>query len=102
MKALIWQGEKDIRYETVPDPQIEHPRDAVIKVSSCAICGSDLHLFDSFMPGMASGELLGEVVEVGRDNAAVLGLSSRSTAKSVSAANSCDTGATLSFAKYGP
>ncbi|MDR5806393.1 zinc-dependent alcohol dehydrogenase [Caballeronia sp. LZ001] len=73
MKALIWQGKKDIRYETVPDPRIEHPRDAIVKVSSCAICGSDLHLFDGFMPGMKSGdimghEFMGEVVEVGKDN----------------------------------
>ncbi|KXV03147.1 glutathione-dependent formaldehyde dehydrogenase [Caballeronia megalochromosomata] len=76
MKALIWQGKNDIRYETVPDPQIEHPRDAVIKVSSCAICGSDLHLFDGFMPGMESGdimghEFMGQVVEVGQDNVAL-------------------------------
>ncbi|KIG03249.1 zinc-dependent alcohol dehydrogenase [Caballeronia concitans] len=76
MKALIWQGKKDIRYETVPDPVIEHPRDAIIKVSTCAICGSDLHLFDGFMPGMESGdvmghEFMGEVVEVGRENSAL-------------------------------
>ncbi|WP_250474763.1 zinc-dependent alcohol dehydrogenase [Caballeronia sp. GAFFF1] len=76
MKALIWQGKKDIRYETVPDPVIEHPRDAIIKVSTCAICGSDLHLFDGFMPGMESGdimghEFMGEVVEVGADNKAL-------------------------------
>ncbi|BAO92530.1 zinc-dependent alcohol dehydrogenase [Caballeronia cordobensis] len=76
MKALIWQGKKDIRYETVPDPRIEHPRDAIIKVSTCAICGSDLHLFDGFMPGMKSGdvmghEFMGEVVEVGSDNSAL-------------------------------
>jgi threonine dehydrogenase-like Zn-dependent dehydrogenase len=73
MKALCWHGKKDIRYDTVPDPKIEHPRDAVIKVSSCAICGSDLHLFDGFMPGMQSGdimghEFMGEVVEVGSEN----------------------------------
>ncbi|WP_144154704.1 zinc-dependent alcohol dehydrogenase [Paraburkholderia sp. BCC1885] len=73
MKALCWHGKKDIRYDTVADPQIEHPRDAVIKVSSCAICGSDLHLFDGFMPTMESGdvmghEFMGEVVEVGADN----------------------------------
>jgi threonine dehydrogenase-like Zn-dependent dehydrogenase len=54
----------------VPDPQIEHPRDAIIKVTSCAICGSDLHLYNGFMPGMQSGdivghEMMGEVVEVG-------------------------------------
>ena len=73
MKALCWHGKKDIRCETVPDPRIEDGRDAVIKVSSCAICGSDLHLFDGFMMGMKSGdvighEFMGEVVEVGRDN----------------------------------
>ncbi|SAK85716.1 alcohol dehydrogenase [Caballeronia catudaia] len=76
MKALVWQGKKDIRYETVPDPVIEHPRDAIIKVSTCAICGSDLHLFDGFMPGMKSGdimghEFMGEVVEVGSENPAL-------------------------------
>ncbi|MDR5774586.1 MULTISPECIES: zinc-dependent alcohol dehydrogenase [unclassified Caballeronia] len=76
MKALTWHGKKDIRYDTVPDPQIEHPRDAIIKVSSCAICGSDLHLFDGFMPGMESGdimghEFMGEVVDVGAENAAL-------------------------------
>lgn len=76
MKALIWQGKKDIRYESVPDPRIEHPRDAIIKVSTCAICGSDLHLFDGFMPGMKSGdvmghEFMGEVVEVGGENSAL-------------------------------
>ena len=70
MKALVWNGKKDIRCETVPDPTIEDPRDAIIKVTSCAICGSDLHLFDGFMMGMKSGdiighEFMGEVVEVG-------------------------------------
>lgn len=73
MKALTWHGKHDIRCETVPDPIIEHPRDAIIKVSSCAICGSDLHLFDGFMPGMESGdimghEFMGEVVETGKEN----------------------------------
>ena len=76
MKALRWHGKKDIRCDTVPDPKIEHPRDAIIKVSTCAICGSDLHLFDGFMPGMESGdimghEFMGEVVEVGGGNAAL-------------------------------
>jgi threonine dehydrogenase-like Zn-dependent dehydrogenase len=70
MKALVWHGTADIRCESVPDPRIEHERDAIIKVTSCAICGSDLHLFDHFMPGMQSGDILGhetmgEVVEVG-------------------------------------
>jgi len=73
MKALCWHGKHDLRYETVPDPQIEHPRDAIVKVSSCAICGSDLHLYDGMMPGMKSGdivghEFMGEVVEVGAEN----------------------------------
>ncbi len=71
MKALCWHGKKDIRYDTVPDPTIEEPRDAIIKMTSCAICGSDLHLFDGFIPGMKSGDVLGhefmgEVVEVGK------------------------------------
>ncbi|MFB9868700.1 zinc-dependent alcohol dehydrogenase [Vreelandella sulfidaeris] len=72
MKALCWHGKNDIRYDTVPDPEIEHPRDAIINVSSCAICGSDLHLYDHFMPGMESGdvvghEFMGEVMEVGSE-----------------------------------
>ncbi|MEZ2353197.1 zinc-dependent alcohol dehydrogenase [Caballeronia sp. RCC_10] len=76
MRALIWAGKKDIRCESVPDPVIEHPRDAIIKVTTCAICGSDLHLFDGFMPGMESGdimghEFMGEVVEVGNENSAL-------------------------------
>jgi threonine dehydrogenase-like Zn-dependent dehydrogenase len=73
MKALCWHGKHDVRYETVPDPQIEDPRDAIIKVTSCAICGSDLHLFDHMIPGMERGDVLGhetmgEVVEVGAGN----------------------------------
>src|SRR4051812_47210295 len=71
MKALVWHGTTDIRCDSVPDPGIEHERDAIIKVTACAICGSDLHLYDHFMPGMKSGdvmghETMGEVVEVGR------------------------------------
>jgi threonine dehydrogenase-like Zn-dependent dehydrogenase len=73
MRALCWHGKKDIRCDTVPDPKIEAPRDAIVKVTSCAICGSDLHLYDGFMPGMESGdvmghEFMGEVVEVGSEN----------------------------------
>ncbi len=73
MRALCWHGKADIRYDTVPDPKIEDPRDAIVKVTSCAICGSDLHLYDGFMPGMETGdvmghEFMGEVVEVGREN----------------------------------
>jgi threonine dehydrogenase-like Zn-dependent dehydrogenase len=72
MKALCWHGKKDIRCDTVPDPQIENPRDAIIKVTTCAICGSDLHLFNGFIPGMMRGdivghEFMGEVMEVGSD-----------------------------------
>jgi threonine dehydrogenase-like Zn-dependent dehydrogenase len=71
MRALRWHGTADIRCDTVPDPQIEDARDAIIKVTTCAICGSDLHLYDHFMPGMQSGdivghEFMGEVVEVGQ------------------------------------
>jgi hypothetical protein len=72
MRPLCWHGKEDIRCESVPDPKIEHPRDAIIKVTSCAICGSDLHLYDNVMPGMQSGdvmghETMGEVVEVGSE-----------------------------------
>ena len=71
MKALTWHGKGDMRCETVPDPKIEHERDAIIKVTACAICGSDLHIFDGVIPSMKSGDVLGhetmgEVVEVGR------------------------------------
>jgi threonine dehydrogenase-like Zn-dependent dehydrogenase len=72
MRALVWHGTKDIRCDTVPDPRIEHPRDAIVKITSTAICGSDLHLYDGFMPGMESGDIMGhepmgEVVEVGAE-----------------------------------
>lgn len=72
MRALTWHGANDVRCETVPDPGIEDPKDAIIKTTACAICGSDLHLHDGFMPGMQSGdiighEFMGEVVEVGRE-----------------------------------
>ncbi len=72
MKALCWHGKGDIRCDTVPDPRIEHSRDAIIKVTACAICGSDLHLYDGIMPGMKSGDVLGhetmgEVVELGAE-----------------------------------
>jgi threonine dehydrogenase-like Zn-dependent dehydrogenase len=70
MRALVWHGKEDIRCDTVSDPEIEHPRDAIVKVTSCAICGSDLHLFHNFIPAMMPGdimghEMMGEVVEVG-------------------------------------
>ncbi|WP_349368966.1 zinc-dependent alcohol dehydrogenase [Salinarimonas sp.] len=69
MRALTWHGKHDIRCDEVADPQIEDDRDAIVEVTSCAICGSDLHLYDGFVPGMQSGdvmghECMGEVVEV--------------------------------------
>ncbi|KHK89950.1 zinc-dependent alcohol dehydrogenase [Novosphingobium malaysiense] len=70
MRALTWHGSKDVRVETVDDPEIVNPRDAIIKVTSTAICGSDLHLYDGVIPGVKSGDVLGhefmgEVVETG-------------------------------------
>ena len=82
MKALVWHGTADIRYDTVPDPEIEQPRDAIVKVTSCAICGSDLHLYDHFMPGMEKGdimghEFMGEVVDVGAEAKSALKVGDR-------------------------
>lgn len=70
MRAVTWQGTQDVRVETVDDPEIINPRDAIIKVTSTAICGSDLHLYDNVIPGMKPGDILGhefmgEVVETG-------------------------------------
>jgi threonine dehydrogenase-like Zn-dependent dehydrogenase len=72
MRALCWYGTSDVRVESVPDPKILHARDAIIRITSTAICGSDLHLFDGFMPTMEKGDVLGhepmgEVVEAGRE-----------------------------------
>lgn len=71
MKANCWIGKQDVRVETVPDPRILNPRDAIVKITSTAICGSDLHLYNGFVPTMESGDILGhefmgKVVEVGR------------------------------------
>ncbi|WP_374943238.1 zinc-dependent alcohol dehydrogenase [Sphingomonas sp.] len=70
MRALAWHGKHDVRMDTVPDPEIVNPRDCIIKVTSTAICGSDLHLYDHYIPTMQAGDVLGhefmgEVVEVG-------------------------------------
>jgi threonine dehydrogenase-like Zn-dependent dehydrogenase len=70
MKALCWYGKHDVRVATVPDPTILNPRDAIIKITTTAICGSDLHLYDGYIPTMEQGDILGhenmgEVVEVG-------------------------------------
>ncbi|MBV9990532.1 MAG: glutathione-dependent formaldehyde dehydrogenase [Alphaproteobacteria bacterium] len=73
MKAVVYHGKYDVRVDTVPDPVIEAPRDAIVKVTATAICGSDLHLYDGYIPEMKSGDILGhefmgEVVEVGSEN----------------------------------
>jgi threonine dehydrogenase-like Zn-dependent dehydrogenase len=70
MKALCWHGKEDIRVDTVPDPEILDPRDAIVRITATAICGSDLHLYDGYQPTMEKGDILGhepmgEVVEVG-------------------------------------
>jgi threonine dehydrogenase-like Zn-dependent dehydrogenase len=71
MKATCWMGKKKVQVEEVPDPKILNSHDAIVKISSTAICGSDLHLFNGFVPTMERGDVLGhefmgEVVEVGR------------------------------------
>jgi len=70
MKALCWYGKNDVRVENVPDPKIINPSDAVIKITTTCICGSDLHLYDGYIPTMEQGDILGhefmgEVVETG-------------------------------------
>ncbi|MDF2978844.1 MAG: alcohol dehydrogenase GroES domain protein [Actinomycetospora sp.] len=72
MRALTWQGQQDVRVETVPDPTIQEPTDAIIKVTSTAICGSDLHLYEVLGPFLEPGDILGHepmgvVEEVGSD-----------------------------------
>ncbi len=72
MKALCWFGKTDVRVEEVPDPQILNPRDAIIRITRTAICGSDLHLYDGYVPTMQKGdimghEFMGEVVETGAE-----------------------------------
>ena len=70
MKALCWHGKADVRCDTVPDPKIEQPTDVIIKITSTCICGSDLHLYDMYLPAMKPGDVLGHepmgvVVETG-------------------------------------
>jgi threonine dehydrogenase-like Zn-dependent dehydrogenase len=70
MKAACWMGVHDVRVEHVPEPKILNPRDAIVRVTTSAICGSDLHLYDGFVPSMMKGDILGhefmgEVMEVG-------------------------------------
>src|SRR3954468_6209764 len=70
MKATCWMGKKHVEVQDVPDPQILNARDAIVRITSTAICGSDLHLYNGFMPTMKKGDVLGhefmgEVMEVG-------------------------------------
>ncbi|HEV8615090.1 MAG TPA: zinc-dependent alcohol dehydrogenase [Methylomirabilota bacterium] len=72
MKAVCWYGTGDVRVEHVPDPTIVNARDAIVRVTTTAICGSDLHLYDGYIPSMERGDVLGhefmgEVVEVGSE-----------------------------------
>jgi len=72
MKALCWEGIQKVKVENVPDPQIINPHDAIVKVTSTAICGSDLHLYNGWIPAMKQGDILGhefmgEIVDLGPD-----------------------------------
>lgn len=72
MRALCWHGKNDVRVDNVPDPQILNARDAIVKITATAICGSDLHLYNGYVPTMEKGDILGhefmgEIVEVGSD-----------------------------------
>src|SRR2546423_11779934 len=70
MKAVCWEGKKNVQVLSVPEPSIINPRDAILKITTTAICGSDLHLYDGYIPTMEKGDILGhefmgEVVELG-------------------------------------
>jgi threonine dehydrogenase-like Zn-dependent dehydrogenase len=72
MKALCWYGKEDVRVEAVPDPKILNPHDAILEITRTAICGSDLHLYDGFIPTMEAGDILGhefmgQVVDTGSE-----------------------------------
>ena len=71
MRANVWSGRNTVQVENVPDPKILNERDAIVRITSTAICGSDLHLYDGYVPTMKRGDILGhefmgEVVETGR------------------------------------
>ena len=59
MKAVVWHGQRDVRVETVPDPTIEEPTDAIVEITSTGLCGSDLHLYEVMGPFMTPGDILG-------------------------------------------
>src|ERR671920_53615 len=70
VRATVWSGRNTVQVENVPDPKILNSQDAIVKISSTAICGSDLHLYDGYMPTLKRGDILGhefmgEVVETG-------------------------------------
>ena len=72
MKAVTWHGKRDVRVDTVPDPSIQHPTDAIVRITSTGICGSDLHLYEVLGPFMGEGDILGHepmgiVEEVGAE-----------------------------------
>src|SRR4051812_7079011 len=72
MRATVWSGRNTVQVENVPDPKILNGSDAIVKITSTAICGSDLHLYDGYIPSMQHGDILGhefmgEIVETGRD-----------------------------------
>jgi len=72
MKAVCWYGKKNVEVSDVPDPSILNPHDAILKITTTAICGSDLHLYDGYIPTMEKGDILGhefmgEVVELGSE-----------------------------------
>ena len=72
MKALVWHGKYDVRVDDVPEPKLANPHDAIVKITTTAICGSDLHLYDNVIPTMEKGDVLGhefmgEVVEIGSE-----------------------------------
>ena len=93
MKALCWHGKRDVRVERVPEPKIINPSDAIIRVTSTAICGSDLHLYNGFIPTLKEGDILGhefmgEVVDVGR-NVKKLKVGDRVVTSAVIACGAC-------------
>src|SRR3954462_3726510 len=72
MKAVCWFGKTDVRVENVPNPKILNPHDAILRITLTAICGSDLHLYDGYIPTMQAGDILGhefmgEVIEGGSE-----------------------------------
>src|SRR3954453_21242103 len=72
MKAVAWHGKRDVRVDTVADPTIENPTDAIVRITTTAICGSDLHLYEVLGPFIGEGDILGHepigvVEEVGSD-----------------------------------